>query len=90
MTCAWRCACALWVSAAWFFFAAAAAQAQEGFALARFHPTSSQRTGYLTVESAQTLPPQGFEVGLLFDFADDPFVARLDGERILSRSTPNS
>jgi hypothetical protein len=60
------------------------AVAQGGFSIARFHPTASPRTGFITVEPAQNLPSGGWELAHVLDYADDPLVAEQDGELVFA------
>jgi MYXO-CTERM domain-containing protein len=58
-------------------------RAQEGFDIQRFHPSLAHTTGYVTASGATILPHLGWEVGALWNYADDPLVlVGSDGERL--------
>jgi outer membrane protein OmpA-like peptidoglycan-associated protein len=59
-------------------------QVDFGFEANRFHPATSQRTGYFTLDSGRSIPGGGFEIGLLGMYANDIFVANRADERIFS------
>ena len=62
----------------------AVGQSFSGVEMNGFHSATSQRMNYLTVESGESLPGGGWEAGLMFQYANDPFVANRDGERLFS------
>ena len=61
------------------------AQAQQGFDIQTFNPMPSQFTNYFTVSQARTLESLQWELGLLYNYGDDPLVLNdAEGNRIES------
>jgi len=65
-----------------FWSSAAVAQAPVGFEVRTWNWASSQRLDYFTVESGETMPAGGFELGLMFTYLNSPLNLALDDDRL--------
>lgn len=62
------------------------ARAQDDrFDVQRFRPMPSQRSNFFTQAGSAVMPHLGFELGLVFNYADDPLVVRDDADDVIGR-----